>query len=95
MAENSEIQNDAEWRVYILACADGSLYTGIARDVEARLARHRAGKGARYLRGRLPFDLIYEEQAADRGAALRREAAIKRLSRPAKLALIAQASGTL
>jgi putative endonuclease len=76
------------WQVYMLRCGDGSLYTGIARDVEARLAQHAAGKGARYTRGRGPLLLVHVEAAATHGDALRREAAIRRLGRAGKEALI-------
>lgn len=79
------------WQVYILECADRSLYTGIARDAGARLAVHNRGRGARYTRSRLPVRLVYVEQAADRGAALRREAAIRRLGSLGKRALVAGA----
>ncbi len=79
--------NPADWQVYILECADGSLYTGIARDVEARIAAHNNGTGAKYTRGRGPVKLLYQESAVDRSAALRREALLKRLSRAAKLDL--------
>ncbi|HET7790972.1 MAG TPA: GIY-YIG nuclease family protein [Gemmatimonadales bacterium] len=78
------------WTVYILRCADDSLYTGITNDLARRLARHRAGKGAAYTRGRRPLRVIYTERRRTRSAALRREAAIKRLSRPAKLRLVAR-----
>lgn len=77
------------WVVYLLRCAGGTLYTGITNDLEQRLAAHRAGRGARYTRGRLPLVLVHREEAPSRGAALRREAAIKRLRRREKLALIA------
>lgn len=77
------------WAVYIARCADGSLYTGIARDAGARIAAHNAGTGARYTRGRRPVALVYREDVADRAAASRREYAIKRLPRSAKLRLIA------
>ncbi|HTN53973.1 MAG TPA: GIY-YIG nuclease family protein [Anaeromyxobacter sp.] len=77
------------WRVYVLRCADGSLYTGATNDLPLRLARHAAGKGARYTRARLPVVLVHDEPASDRSAALRREAALKRLSRRQKLALVA------
>lgn len=70
------------WHVYILQCADGTLYTGVATDVAARVETHNAGKGAKYTRGRLPVMLVYQESAGERGDALRRELAIKRL-RPA------------
>lgn len=76
------------WWVYILHCGDGTLYTGIALDVEARLAQHRAGTGARYTRGRAPLKVVYREPATDRAAASRREAAIKRSSRAEKWALV-------
>jgi putative endonuclease len=79
----------ADWYVYILQCADGTLYTGIATDVDARLVTHNAGKGAKYTRGRLPARLLYREKAGDRSAALKREHAIKRLSAAEKRALVA------
>jgi putative endonuclease len=75
------------WYVYILRCGDGSLYTGIARDVEARLAQHASGRGARYTRGRGPLTLVHVEEAASHGEALRREAAVRRLGRAGKEAL--------
>ena len=82
----------AEWHVYMLRCADHSLYTGVATDLEARVATHNAGKGAKYTRGRLPVKLVYQEAVADRGAALKREHAIKRLSAAAKHQLIRQSA---
>ena len=75
------------WFVYLLRCGDGTLYCGISPDVEARLEAHRAGKGARYTKGRGPLDLVHVEACRDRTAALRRERAIKRMSRASKLAL--------
>lgn len=72
------------WYVYILRCGDGSLYTGIALDVAARLAAHRAGRGARYTRGRGPFELCGVRRCATKGEALRLERAVKRLPRSAK-----------
>jgi len=77
------------WHVYVVECADGSLYTGIALDAEQRVARHNAGHGARYTRSRLPVRLVHVEMAESRGAALRREYAIKRLTVAAKRELIA------
>lgn len=71
----------------MLRCSDGTLYTGASADVARRLAAHNAGRGAKYTRARRPCVLVYQEQAADKSAALRREAAIKRLSRQEKLAL--------
>ena len=79
------------WHVYILQCADGSLYTGVARDLEKRLEQHNGGRagGPKYTRGRRPVQLAWSAAAADRSAALQREAAIKKLSRDKKLRLIA------
>lgn len=76
------------WSVYILRCGDGSLYTGATNDVQARLGRHGRGKGAAYTRSRLPVELVFCERAEDRSAALRREAAIKKLPRAEKLLLV-------
>ena len=75
------------WFVYVVQCRDGSLYTGIARDVNARLAKHNQGCGARYTRSRRPVALVHVERKRSQGSALRREAAIKALPRKAKLAL--------
>ncbi len=75
--------------VYLLRCADGNLYCGWTTDVERRLARHRAGTASRYTRARLPVELALVIRVADRSAALREEARIKRLPRAAKLELIA------
>ena len=77
-----------DWWVYIVECADGSLYTGIARDPEKRVGTHNAGKGARYTRSRLPVRLVYREVTCDRSSALQREAEIKSYNRAAKLALL-------
>ncbi|MEG0751594.1 MAG: GIY-YIG nuclease family protein [Oscillospiraceae bacterium] len=80
--------------VYILKCADGSLYTGWTNDVARRVAAHNAGTASRCTRARRPVELVYCERAEDRSAALRREASIKRLTRERKLALIAEKSAT-
>lgn len=77
--------------VYMLRCGDGSLYTGSTTDLARRLAAHSSGHGAKYTRSRLPVAMVYWEEVPDWSAALRREAAIKRLSRPRKLALIGAA----
>ena len=74
--------------VYILQCADGTLYTGWTTDLERRLRAHNSGQGARYTRGRRPLHLVYQEEQPTRSAAQRREAAIRRLSRADKLKLI-------
>lgn len=76
------------WFVYMLRCRDNSLYTGYTNDVARRLAVHQSGTGAKYTRSRLPVTLVYQEEYPDKSAALRREAAIKRLSRQQKLDLI-------
>ncbi len=74
--------------VYILRCADGSLYTGTTNDIAQRAAVHNSGKGAKYTRSRLPVAVVYEEECADKSAALRREIKIKKLPRLEKLRLI-------
>ena len=76
------------WTVYMLRCGDGSLYTGCTDDVVRRLAVHQSGRGAKYTRSRLPVELVYREEVPDKSAALRREIAIKRLTRAQKLALL-------
>ena len=76
------------WVVYVLRCGDGSLYTGITNHLARRLAAHRAGTASRYTRSRRPVRLVYQERRRTRSAALRREAAIKRLPRAAKLELL-------
>lgn len=80
------------WSVYLPRCADGSLYCGASSDVARRVAEHNNGRGSKCVRGRLPAVLAYTETCPDRGAALRREAAIKRMPREAKLALIGGAN---
>jgi predicted GIY-YIG superfamily endonuclease len=77
------------WFVYILRCADKSLYTGIAKNIQRRLAEHTHKKGSRILRGKLPLKLVHQEKFYSRSAALKREAAIKKLSRHEKLLLLA------
>ena len=74
--------------VYILQCADGTLYTGWTMNLERRLRAHNSGRGAKYTRGRRPLRLVYREEQPTRSAAQRREAAIRRLSRADKLKLI-------
>ena len=79
---------ETSWSVYILRCADGTLYTGIAPDVEKRLQKHNEGKGAKYTRGRTPVELVYREEHPNRAEASKREYQIKQLSRAEKLELI-------
>ena len=78
----------AEWSVYLLRCADGTFYAGSTSDVEARVAAHNAGRGAKYTSGRRPVAVAYVEECGSRSAALRREHALKRLTRAEKDALI-------
>ena len=79
---------ESTWKLYILRCGDGSLYTGITTDVDARLAAHRSGKGAKYTRGRGPLELVYMEVCETKSDALKREIAIKALKRNEKEKLI-------
>ncbi len=76
------------WTVYVLRCRDGSLYCGITNDLDARLEAHTAGRGAKYTRGRGPFEVVYRKRVRGKERALRAEAAIKALTREQKLALI-------
>jgi putative endonuclease len=82
-----------DWYVYIVRCRDGSLYTGIATDVERRIADHLANKGAKYLRGRGPLKLVFKKQVGKKGRALKVEHKVKRLSRQKKEALIKTGAG--
>ena len=77
------------WTVYLARCRDGTLYTGVTTDPERRLAEHNAGCGAAYTRSRLPVTLVYLESVRDRSGALRREHAIRQMSRGQKEALAA------
>ena len=74
--------------VYIVRCADGTLYTGWTTDLDRRIAQHNAGRGARYTRQHRPVTLVYSEEQPDRGSAMRRELAIKRYDRSRKERLI-------
>jgi putative endonuclease len=76
------------WHLYLVRCADDSLYCGIATDVARRFEEHRRGVGARYLRGRGPLELVLQGAAGDRSTALRLEARIKRLTKAAKEELV-------
>jgi putative endonuclease len=82
-------RSSGDYSLYLLQCGDGSLYTGIARDVDARLREHRDGRrGARYLRGRGPLVLVFHRSVGDRSRAQRLEYRVRKLRRPGKLALI-------
>ncbi len=80
---------EREWFVYIVRCADDTLYAGVATDTDARIAKHNDGTGAKYTRTRRPVELVYVESAVDRGAALAREHEIKKLTAEEKRRLIA------
>lgn len=81
---------DKTWYLYILECADGTLYTGITDDVPRRLAQHSAGKGAKYTRGRGPLKLVYSEECGSHSEASKREYAVHRMPRAQKLKLISE-----
>jgi len=78
--------------VYLLRCRDGSLYAGVTNDLPRRLASHETGRASAYTRARRPLTLAYQESVPDRSAALKREAAIRRLTRAEKLALCSGAT---
>ncbi len=80
----------ARWWVYMVRCADDSLYTGSTNDLDRRLQAHNTGKGARYTRSRRPVELVWSRRLKDKSAALSLEARLKQLSRPEKLALVRQ-----
>ena len=79
---------EKKWYLYVLRCGDGTLYTGITTDVQARFAQHQAGKGAKYTRGRGPLELVYREQCEDHSHALKRELAVKSMTKEEKKKLI-------
>ena len=77
-----------QWFVYILRCSDGTLYTGSTDDVQRRLQVHNSGKGSKYTRSRTPVEVVYSEEVESHSAALKREYAIKQLTRQQKIKLI-------
>lgn len=89
------MNTEKQWVVYILECKDGSLYTGITDRLQYRLAAHRAGRGAKYTKGRTPLILRYLEDCADHSTALKREIAIKKLTRSEKWELCQTAPKSL
>lgn len=81
--------NNSDYFLYLLRCGDGSLYTGIALDVDKRVAEHRDGtRGARYLRGRAPFDVVFRRRVGSRSTASRMEYRVKQLAKAQKEALV-------
>lgn len=83
------VDDEKFWYVYMLCCADGTLYTGMTDRPQQRLSTHNEGKGAKYTRSRRPVSMVYLELCTSRSDALKRECAVKKLSRQQKLALIA------
>ena len=79
---------EGKWFVYILNCADGTLYTGITNDLDRRIKAHNAGTASKYTRVRRPVSIVYSEEVETKGDALRRELQIKRLTRSEKMAII-------
>ena len=84
---------ESVWYLYILRCRDDTLYTGITTDVEKRLEAHSSGRGAKYTRGRGPLTLVYQEECGTHSDALKRELAVKALTRSEKEALIGSFPG--
>lgn len=88
MIDGMTNEGDADWSVYILRCIDGTLYTGVTNNLEQRLTKHQDGKAAKYTRTRRPVELVYWENELTRSDALRREFALKRLSKDSKERII-------
>ncbi len=84
----SKPKNKTDWFVYVLRCADNSLYTGITLDIKRRISEHSRGQGSRYVRRKLPVKLVYKESHPSKSKALKREIEIKQWTRPMKLAFI-------
>ena len=84
----NESAHEVPWYLYLVRCRDGALYTGITTDVERRFAEHQAGKGAKYLRGKAPLTLVFQQIIGARSAALMAEASIKKLSKADKETMI-------
>jgi putative endonuclease len=92
MLEGMKDAGETCWSVYLVRCSDSSLYTGIAKDVDARLIKHNSGKGAAYTRARRPVVLLYREDGLTRSGALVREAEIKSWPKPRKERLASPAA---
>ncbi len=89
MPHKPETDAAAEWSIYLIRCHNGHLYTGISTDVARRFAKHQAGKGAKYLRGKGPLELVYQQKIGTRSEALKAEIKVKKMSRQTKEKLIA------
>lgn len=90
--DSVEVREDRSFGIYILRCADGSLYTGYSNDLDRRLRVHNSGQGAKYTKSRLPVEMVYREENLTKSEALKREYAIKKLSHKQKEELIAKNS---
>ncbi len=88
-------QESTVWWLYIIRCRGGALYTGITTDVARRFSEHKSGKGAKYLRGRAPLELVFRQQIGSHSQALKAELAVKKLSKTEKEQIIASASGVV
>ncbi len=88
MIQGMKRRGQKDWAVYILRCGDGSLYTGIAKDVQVRVKQHREGRGATYTRTRLPVELLYQQEGLTHSEALIQEARIKAMPRSKKEEII-------
>jgi len=80
--------NVTPWFIYVIRCRNGDLYTGISTDVQRRLAEHQSGKGAKYLRGRGPLHLVFQQPVGSRSEALKAELAFKKLKKTDKERMI-------
>lgn len=89
-----EMMKSEPWDLYILKCSDGTLYTGVTKDLKRRIKEHNAGHGARYTRGRGPVKLVYREKCKNHSAALVRECAIKALPRTKKKLIVRFSNGS-
>ena len=90
LRKRRKVRSYLPWYLYVVRCSDGTLYTGVARNVKERLATHERGRGARYTRGRGPFELCAVRRCADKGRALRLEYAVKQLTRAEKETMLAE-----
>jgi putative endonuclease len=90
-----KMEDENGWTVYILRCADQTLYTGIAKDLPRRIAQHNRGVGAKYTRGRTPVELVFAESMVSQGDALRREYTIKKMSVVEKMKMIDESCQTV
>ncbi|MDQ6996003.1 MAG: GIY-YIG nuclease family protein [Mariprofundus sp.] len=90
MADKSDSNKHIEWYIYLIRCNNGHLYTGISTDVARRFSAHQCGKGAKYLRGKNPLELVYQKKAGSRSDALKSEALVKKMTKAAKENMIRQ-----